>query len=553
MTPEFNHWLPSAFTGWHPVTQAAVLGLSTFVQEDVPTVTAAILAGTAKLGWLAGFLGCFLGIWVGDALLYLLARGFGRPLLQHAWARRLAPAESVARSEQWFARQGTWLLISSRFVPGTRLPTYLAAGFLRVPFGRFLLVTGSAVAVWTVGIFGLAQVFGAQLSGWLQRWHSSGWALLALIAMALVLVRLLPRLGRGNPVRRARAAWGRWTRWEFWPAWLFYTPVVLRYAWLALKYRGVTVPSAANPGITTGGLVGESKFATLKELHDRCPGFTAEAWLLAAGDPPARLRQLVELQAEHSLGYPFILKPDLGQRGLGVKLIRTAAEAADYLRHSATDVVVQRYVPGPLEVGVFYYRFPHETRGHIFALTEKIFPIITGDGIHTVEELIWQDKRARFVAARYLTRFAARRDEVLPAGSTLRLVEAGNHAQGCIFRDGEHLHTPELAARIDEISQQLPGFFIGRYDLRFSSEEDLRAGRNFQILELNGAAAEATSIYDARNSLRSAYRTLFQQWELVFAIGAVNRQRGAVPTRPLELFRVWRATNRLFAAYPLAD
>ncbi len=553
MTQDLAHWLPPAFTDWHPVTQAVALGLATFVQEDVPTVTAAVLAGAGKLNWLAGWLGCFLGIWVGDALLYLLARGLGRPLLNFAWAKKLAPAEAIARSERWFASQGTWLLVSSRFVPGTRLPTYLAAGFLRVPFGRFLLVTGSAVAVWTIAIFGLAQIFGARLTQWLQRWNSSSWALLAVIVLALVLVRLLPRLFRAHFVRDWQATWGRWTRWEFWPAWLFYTPVVLRYAWLSLKYRGVTLPSAANPGITTGGLVGESKFETLRELHRNHPEFTAEAWLLPAGEHTGQLRQLRELCTEQSLPYPFILKPDLGQRGLGVKLIRNEVEAADYLRTTTADIVVQRYVPGPFEVGVFYYRFPHEPRGRIFAITEKIFPLLTGDGVHTVEELIWQDERARFVAARYLARFDARRDEVLPAGATLRLVEAGNHAQGCIFRDGERLHTPELAARIDEISQQLPGFFIGRYDLRFSSEDDLRAGRNFHILELNGASAEATSIYDARNSLASAYRTLFRQWELVFAIGAANRQRGAVPTRPLELYRVWRASNRLFAAYPLAD
>ena len=375
---------------------------------------------------------------------------------------------------------------------------------------------------------------------------------------------------------RTAAAWGRWTRWEFWPAWLFYAPVVLRYVWLAARHRSLTVPSAANPGIATGGLVGESKFATLRELTRTSPEFTAEAWLLPADgsrrkesldergarnaergaeSSPAtgRLGTLRRLVAEHAVTFPFILKPDLGQRGLGVKLIRSDAEAAGYLRANPAPLVLQRYVPGPLEVGVFYYRFPHEPHGRIFAVTEKIFPVLTGDGIRTIEALVWQDERARFVAERYLTRFAARRHEVLAAGETLRLVEAGNHAQGCIFRDGGRFATAELAARIDEISRRLPGFFIGRYDLRFSSEEELCAGRNFQILELNGASAEATNIYDARTSLLAAYRTLFRQWGLVFAIGAANRARGARPTPPSELIRVWRDSNRLFATYPAAD
>ena len=85
------------------------------------------------------------------------------------------------------------------------------------------------------------------------------------------------------------------------------------------------------------------------------------------------------------------------------------------------------------------------------------------------------------------------------------------------------------------------------------SEADLRAGRKFQIIELNGAASEDTSIYDARNSLRSAYGALFRQWELVFAIGAANRRRGAAPASLALLWHKWRETTALAASYPLAD
>ena len=115
------------------------------------------------------------------------------------------------------------------------------------------------------------------------------------------------------------------------------------------------------------------------------------------------------------------------------------------------------------------------------------------------------------------------------------------------------LCTPELEVQIDDISKKLTGFFIGRFDIRYANEEDLRAGRNFQIIELNGAASEATSIYDARNSIVAAYRTLFQQWDLVFAIGAANRKLGCAPTGCKLLWQTWRAYGRLAATYPPAD
>ena len=110
---------------------------------------------------------------------------------------------------------------------------------------------------------------------------------------------------------------------------------------------------------------------------------------------------------------------------------------------------------------MFYYRFPDVSRGHIFAITEKIFPTITGVGIHTVEELIRADHRAALMARTYLRRFASRRDEILRPGEILKLVETGNHAQDCIFRDGMHLHTKALERVIDEISHEVTGFFIG--------------------------------------------------------------------------------------------
>ena len=176
-----------------------------------------------------------------------------------------------------------------------------------------------------------------------------------------------------------------------------------------------------------------------------------------------------------------------------------------------------------------------------------------GDGIRSIEELVWADSRARFVAEKYLSRLEARRAEVLPLGGILKLVEAGNHAQGCIFRDGMHLWSKELEARIDCISRQVDGFFIGRYDIRYSSDESLRQGLDFKIIELNGAASEATSIYDARNSVFTAYRTLFRQWKMVFAIGAENRRLGATSTPLRLIWRKWRESTVLAASYPEAD
>ncbi len=542
---------PSAVAEWIPLAKAAGFFLATFVLEDVAAAGAGLLLATGGISWPAAFAACFLGIWMGDAGLYALARYAGRGWFERSPLRRFAA--KVAESERWFGERGTPILIFSRLIPGARLPTYLAAGFLRVPLPRFLLITGVASCLWTVAILFLAQTFGERLTNWLGTYEHAGLLPLGVGVLLFATLQLLRRAFVNFKFHRFTARLNRWRHWEFWPAWMFYPPVGIYCAWLALKYRGLTVPTAANPGIFSGGMVGESKMATLKELFLTSAEFTAEAELIVGDTLAARLRSLDEIRARFGMDFPFILKPDVGQRGAGIKLIRSAEQAEAYLGHTSAPLVVQRYAAGPLEAGIFYYRFPHEARGHVFAITEKLFPVLVGDGKSTLTELVWSDPRARFRADKYLQRFSERQNEVLALGEQLKLVEAGNHAQGCVFRDGAKLYTPELETRIDDISQKLTGFFIGRYDIRFASEADLRAGRNFQIIELNGAASEATSIYDARNSLFAAYRTLFQQWSLVFAIGAANRNRGWPPTKLSLVWQKWRAYSRLVATYPAAD
>ncbi len=536
---------------WLPLWQAAGFFCATFILEDAAAIGAGLLLAGGQISWPAAFASCFLGIWLGDVGLYALARFAGRNWFENSPLKN--HSAKVVRSERWFRERGAMILIFSRALPGARLPTYLAAGFLRVPFGRFLSITGAAAFVWTFLILFLAQTFGAQVIDWMSHYKSGSRWLLGGGVLLLVVFQLIRRASLNWDRRRFCTRLARWRHWEFWPMWLFYPPVIIYYLRLAIQYRGAMLPTAANPGIFSGGMVGESKMETLRDLMQTSPQFTAEAELLAGDSAQARLISLREICARRKISVPFILKPDLGQRGAGIKLIRSEAQAEAYLKETSAPLLVQRFAEGPHEVGIFYYRFPGESRGQIFAITEKVFPVITGDGQSTLAELIWRDDRARFMAEKYLHRLGVRQDEVLAAGETQPLVQAGNHAQGCIFREGMNLNTPALEERIDDISKKISGFFIGRYDIRFASAEDLRAGRNFQIIELNGAAAEATSIYDARNSLWSAYRTLFRQWDLVFAIGAENRRRGCAPMSISACWRAWRNYSALAATYPTAD
>ena len=524
---------------------AIVLGA--FISEDGATITAATLAASSVLDFRLAFLSAFVGLWGGDLGVYALTRGISPRIMQHRRFARWFRKEKNIKGNPT-GRNGQLTLALSRFLPGARLPAYISAGLDRMPVLAFGSITAVSAIAWILLVFATIQLAPSRSDSAKQQ--------LALFSLfGLGLFALLSAWRRwGHRIRRALSiSFDRIVRWEFWPAWLFYSPVAVICVWLGLRYRGFSLPTIANLNQKNGGIVGESKIGILQTLMETSPEFTSDGYPVPTGSAQKRIEVIEEICRRHEISFPFVLKPDTAQRGAGFRKVSSFDEAEKYLNQVSAPLVLQRYVEGPEEAGIFYYRFPSEQRGHIFGITRKQFPRLVGDGVHSIRELIEADPRARLIARTYLERFGSAVDRVLSQGESMRLVEAGNHCQGCIFKEGEDLYSEELRDAFDEISQRLPGFYIGRYDIRYSSDDELRAGNGFQIIELNGAASEATNIYDEGNSLWSAYNTLYRQWKLVFQIGATNRRRGHRPASPLAVFRDWMEFSRQAMEYPLAD
>ncbi|MBO1324127.1 ATP-grasp domain-containing protein [Acetobacter sp. TBRC 12305] len=340
---------------------------------------------------------------------------------------------------------------------------------------------------------------------------------------------------------------------EFWPGWIFYTPVVIYWILLGLRYRDVTVPTAANPRIVTGGLCGESKSSILDMAGPYAAGWIAPYTTFVTGmnDLPRALDAI----AARGLTLPVVVKPDIGCNGTGVKLVRSEQDLATALAAfpRATELVIQKLIRWPHEAGVFYIRHPDKTQGEISSLTYKEIPTLVGDGRHTVLELLQRDSRTSKVLHLYAPRLKSRLDTVLPQGEQLDLVFAGNHCKGAIFRNGAADITPELCARMDTIMRDIPDFHFGRVDIKFRSKDSLRRGEDFEIIEINGVGSEATHIWDARTTLLEAYRAQFHHYGEAFRIGAKKKAAGWKPTPLWRGIRLWRRQKRLLASYPLND
>jgi len=518
--------------------------VATFVSEDLTCIGVGLLIADGRLGFLPGTLACIAGIFIGDIGVYCEGRFLGRPAVQYPPLRWIVTPVRIERARRWFDKHGRVTLLASRFIPGARLTTYFAAGMAHVPFLFFASFLFLGALLWTPILVGLAILVGVEARELFARFEEH--ALLALTLVALVLLtvqRIGMRLLTAHGRRYLLGSWRRLVRWEFWPLWVLYGPVALYVAWLALKHRSLAVMTATNPAIPGGGFVGESKSAILDGLQGESD-LVAKHVLLRATAATNRRRELAHaFLTKHELTLPVVLKPDAGQRGSGVWIVRDEEELERRLDELKVDSLLQEYIPG-IEFGLFYARHPSEERGRIISITEKVRPTVTGDGKRTLEDLILFDERAVCLARTYLDQNTEHLDDVPAAGEVVTIAELGTHCRGAIFLDGERVHSPALTEAVERLSRSLEGFHFGRYDVRTDSVEALMAGR-FKAVELNGLTSESTHIYDPRHTLFGAWRTLCRQWKLAFEIGAENRARGAATTSAVELVGQWLGYKKL--------
>ncbi len=497
---------------------AALVFAASMISEDLTCIGVGLLVAQGRVGFVAGAAACAFALWLGDLALYGAGRFFD--------LSRFATGAVIGSGPLW--------ILASRFLPGARLPTYLAAGALRYPIGAFAFWLAVGAVLWAPIVVGGAAGLGAITPG--------GVALAAVALLVFVATRFGVRLATWRGRRLLLGAWLRWRRWEFWPSWLLYAPLVPCFAWLALRHGGLRVVTAVNPAIPAGGLCGETKHPILAALSASWPERVARTHLLPDGPVAARVDQVLRFMQERGLEFPIVIKPDVGERGSGVAIVRDAAALDLALASRAGDLLVQEYVPG-IEAGLFYVRRPSEPRGRLTSITEKRMIAVTGDGASALETLILRDPRAVCLAPVHLARHAAALAQVPRVGERVPLVEIGTHSRGALFLDGAALATPALEDAVDRLSRGYPGFHLGRYDVRAASLDALQAG-DFRAVELNGLTAEPTDMYDPRYGVVRAWRALASQWRAAFEIGAENVAAGAQPASWSEIIRLWRERRR---------
>jgi hypothetical protein len=337
------------------------------------------------------------------------------------------------------------------------------------------------------------------------------------------------------------------TNWEAWPFKLIYAPLVPVWGWYMLRSGAVWFFTPSNPGLTFGGMEGEPK----REMYDLLPLDLYPATFNVL--PTADLDEVKSKIDSLGIGYPLIVKPEVGGQGILFRKIDNLTELEHYHRLVPVEYIVQQMVHYPVEVSVFYIRHPKQEKGIITGFLHKIPLQVTGNGTNTLEELVLMHPKAATRTGELRSRHLESWNKIIPAGEKYVLSYAANHNRGAHFIDLKEHIDDKLVSVFDKISHRINDFFYGRYDIMCESIESLKQGKEFTILEYNGCGAEPNHFYDTGYTLRNAYREILKHWKALYHISRYNARLGIKPWPLMKGIRFRTETKALYKIMRDAD
>lgn len=309
------------------------------------------------------------------------------------------------------------------------------------------------------------------------------------------------------------------THWETWDWRIKYIPIVPVWILNCFRARSWWFFTPSNPKLVFGGFEGVTKMSIYEHLP---PATYPKTVGVKANIPFSELEQTVS----ETFQYPFAVKPDVGRMGYMFRIISNAAQLRLYHEAMPVNYVVQEFVTYPLEVSVFYYRFPDAAKGTVTGFVRKEFLEVVGDGTSTLDELMTSCPKLRFRLPEMRAKHADRLHFVLQNGERICMSNALNLSRGCSLKSLDEEIDARLVSIFDEISSYSDTLYYGRYDIKCASIEDLKQGKNFSILEYNGSGAEPHHVYGNGNTLFEACRILARHWNILYQISKAHRKRG---------------------------
>lgn len=226
------------------------------------------------------------------------------------------------------------------------------------------------------------------------------------------------------------------------------------------------------------------------------------------------------------LNFPVAVKPDVGTKGLLFRRIENQEQLAIYNSLSPFNYMIQELITCPLELSIFFVRYPDAEKGTITGLIAKEYLHVKGDGRSTLKQLIETHPKAFMIAHEQKIKHAQDLNNIIADNEIFYLNELGNHNRGARFINLNHEIDEAMLNVMHKINLYSKHFYYGRYDVKTTSIEDFKKGKNISILEFNGVGSEPNHIYDIGLSYLQAINIIAQHWKYMFEIGKINYKKG---------------------------
>lgn len=261
-----------------------------------------------------------------------------------------------------------------------------------------------------------------------------------------------------------------------------------------------------------------------KEMYDLLPqGYYPSTFNVIPGQDFTSIEEQI---ITNNINYPLIVKPEIGGQGVLFRKLDNAEELRRYHDKVTVEYIVQALVNYPVEVCVFYYRYPGQAKGVITGMLQKILLQVTGDGINNLEQLILKNDKASKYYDHLKKAHQPYLKNVLRAGEKYILSYAANRHRGAQLINLEKDIDDRLLSLLDDISNRIDDFFYGRYDIMCKDLESLKQRKDFAILEYNGAGAGPTHIYSNDYTITRAYKELCMHWRKLYEVSKINNKKG---------------------------
>lgn len=338
--------------------------------------------------------------------------------------------------------------------------------------------------------------------------------------------------------------WQRFTDWELWPFYLIYTPLVFVWAYYVVKSKHFWFFSPVNPTLDFSGFEGETKKEMFEQLDKAV--YPNSIYIKPKQDFAMVLQQIKDA----NLNFPLAVKPDIGTKGLCFRKIENEHQLQKYHEALPIEYIVQTMIEWPVELSVFYVRYPNEQKGNVTGFIAKEYLHVVGDGKSTLIQLIENHARAKFRLDELTNKHQSNLKKVIPSNEIYYLSITGNHNRGAKFLNLYKEIDEKLVNVFDKISNHTKHFYYGRYDVKTTSIEELKLGKNISILEFNGVGAEPNHIYDCNMSYFGALSVIAKHWGHMYRIGKLNHAQG-VPY--IGFIKGWKHLRKAQAFYQLLE